>query len=73
MTSMQLCGHKIGEREPFFLIAGPCVIETEQLAIDTAGTLKEMAASLDIPFIFKSSLIFNSFSFFMLQIYDLRY
>ena len=55
MTSMQLCGHKIGEREPFFLIAGPCVIETEQLAIDTAGTLKEMAASLDIPFIFKSS------------------
>ena len=55
MTSMQLCGHKIGEREPFFLIAGPCVIETEQLAIDTAGTLKEMAASLGIPFIFKSS------------------
>ena len=55
MMSMQLCGHKIGEREPFFLIAGPCVIETEQLAIDTAGTLKEMAASLDIPFIFKSS------------------
>jgi len=52
---MQLCGHKIGEREPFFLIAGPCVIETEQLAIDTAGTLKEMAASLGIPFIFKSS------------------
>ncbi len=55
MTSMQLCGHKIGEREPFFLIAGPCVIETEQLAINTAGTLKEMAASLGIPFIFKSS------------------
>lgn len=55
MTSMQLCGHKIGEREPFFLIAGPCVIETEQLAIDTAGRLKEVTASLGIPFIFKSS------------------
>ena len=52
---MQLCGFDIGLNKPFFLIAGPCVIESEQLQMDTAGTLKEITASLGIPFIFKSS------------------
>jgi len=53
--SMQLCGFEVGLEHPFFLIAGPCVIESEQLQMDTAGTLKEICASLGIPFIFKSS------------------
>ena len=53
--SMKLCGFDIGLDQPFFLIAGPCVIESEQLQMDTAGTLKEITASLGIPFIFKSS------------------
>jgi len=52
---MQLCGFNVGLNQRFFLIAGPCVIESEQLQMDTAGTLKEITASLDIPFIFKSS------------------
>ena len=52
---MELCGFDIGLNQPFFLIAGPCVIESEQLQMDTAGTLKEITASLGIPFIFKSS------------------
>ncbi len=52
---MQLCGFDIGLDRPFFLIAGPCVVESEQLQMDTAGTLKEITASLGIPFIFKSS------------------
>ena len=52
---MNLCGFEIGLDQPFFLIAGPCVIESEQLQMDTAGTLKEITASLGIPFIFKSS------------------
>lgn len=52
---MKLCGFEVGLNQPFFLIAGPCVIESEQLQMDTAGTLKEMTASLGIPFIFKSS------------------
>ena len=52
---MKLCGFEIGLNQPFFLIAGPCVIESEQLQMDTAGTLKEITASLGIPFIFKSS------------------
>ncbi len=52
---MQLCGFDVGLDKRFFLIAGPCVIESEQLQIDTAGQLKEMTASLGIPFIFKSS------------------
>ena len=52
---MKLCGFDIGLQQPFFLIAGPCVIESEQLQMDTAGTLKEITASLGIPFIFKSS------------------
>ena len=52
---MRLCGFDIGLQQPFFLIAGPCVVESEQLQMDTAGALKEITASLGIPFIFKSS------------------
>ena len=52
---MKLCGFEIGLNQPFFLIAGPCVVESEQLQMDTAATLKEITASLGIPFIFKSS------------------
>ena len=52
---MKLCGFDIGLDQPFFLIAGPCVVESEQLQMDTAGTLKEITSSLGIPFIFKSS------------------
>lgn len=52
---MQLCGFEVGLDRPFFLIAGPCVIESEQLALDTAGQLKEISARLGIPFIYKSS------------------
>ena len=52
---MKLCGFDIGLVHPFFLIAGPCVIESEQLQMDTAGTLKEITSGLGIPFIFKSS------------------
>lgn len=52
---MKLCGFNVGIDHPFFLIAGPCVIESEQLAIDTAGQLKEITSALGIPFIYKSS------------------
>ena len=52
---MNLCGFEVGLEHPFFLIAGPCVIESEQLAIDTAGALKELTGKLGIPFIYKSS------------------
>jgi 2-dehydro-3-deoxyphosphooctonate aldolase (KDO 8-P synthase) len=52
---MQLLNFKVGLNQPFFLIAGPCVIESEQLAIDTAGQLKEITTELKIPFIYKSS------------------
>ncbi len=52
---MNLCGFEVGIDQPFFLIAGPCVIESEQLALDTAGRLKEITLSLGIPFIYKSS------------------
>ncbi|MCX7088304.1 MAG: 3-deoxy-8-phosphooctulonate synthase [Methylococcales bacterium] len=52
---MQLCGFEVGLDQPFFLIAGPCVIESEQLALDTAGYLKELTTTLNIPFIYKSS------------------
>lgn len=52
---MQLCGFEVGLDRPFFLIAGPCVIESEQLALDTAGYLKEITTELKIPFIYKSS------------------
>ncbi|QRR32841.1 3-deoxy-8-phosphooctulonate synthase [Hydrogenophaga sp. YM1] len=52
---MKLCGFDVGLDKPFFLIAGPCVIESEQLQMDVAGRLKEITGSLGIPFIFKSS------------------
>ncbi len=52
---MKLCGFDVGLDRPLFVIAGPCVIESEQLAMDTAGQLKEMTARLGIPFIYKSS------------------
>jgi 2-dehydro-3-deoxyphosphooctonate aldolase (KDO 8-P synthase) len=52
---MKLCGFEAGLERPLFLIAGPCVIESQQLQIDTAGRLKEICGALDIPFIFKSS------------------
>jgi len=52
---MKLCGFDVGLDKPFFLIAGPCVVESEQLQMDVAGQLKEMTGALGIPFIFKSS------------------
>jgi 2-dehydro-3-deoxyphosphooctonate aldolase (KDO 8-P synthase) len=52
---MKLCNFEVGLDHPLFLIAGPCVIESEQMAIDSAGQLKEMAAALSMPFIYKSS------------------
>ena len=52
---MKLCGFEVGIDRPLFLIAGPCVIESRQLQIDTAGTLKEMTDRLGVPFVFKSS------------------
>ena len=52
---MKLCGFEVGLDKPLFLIAGPCVVESEQLQIDTAGTLKEITHKLGINFIFKSS------------------
>jgi 2-dehydro-3-deoxyphosphooctonate aldolase (KDO 8-P synthase) len=52
---VKLTSFEVGQDRPFFLIAGPCVIESEQLVIDVAGQLKEMTAALKIPFIFKAS------------------
>jgi 2-dehydro-3-deoxyphosphooctonate aldolase (KDO 8-P synthase) len=52
---MKLCGFDVGLEHPFFLIAGTCVIESRQMAFDTAGALKEMTDALGIPFIYKSS------------------
>ncbi|MFA6037298.1 MAG: 3-deoxy-8-phosphooctulonate synthase [Legionellales bacterium] len=52
---MKLCNFEVGLEHPLFLIAGPCVIESKQLAIDTAGALKEITDALGIPFIYKSS------------------
>src|SRR3989442_2387096 len=52
---MNLCGFEAGLDRPLFLIAGPCVVESEQLQIDVAGRLKETCAALSVPFIFKSS------------------
>ena len=52
---MNLCGFPIGLDQPFFLIAGPCVVESEQLQMDVAGQLQEITSALGIPFIFKSS------------------
>ncbi|MBU3630268.1 3-deoxy-8-phosphooctulonate synthase [Polynucleobacter sp. AP-Melu-500A-A1] len=55
MSTFKLCGFDVGLQDPFFLIAGTCVIESEQSAIDVAGQLKEITNSLQIPFIYKSS------------------
>ena len=55
MNTFNLCGFDVGLNQPFFLIAGTCVIESEQLAIDVAGQLKEITSALNIPFIYKSS------------------
>ena len=55
MSTFKLCGFDVGLQDPFFLIAGTCVIESEQSAIDVAGQLKEITDSLKIPFIYKSS------------------
>lgn len=52
---MKLCGFEVGLDYPLFLIAGPCVIESKQMALDTAGQLKEIAARVGVPFIYKSS------------------
>ena len=55
MSAFKLCGFDVGLDQRFFLIAGPCVIESEQLALDIAGELKEITSALGIPFIYKSS------------------
>lgn len=52
---MKLCGFEVGLEQPFFLISGPCAIETEKLALETAAKLQDMTARLGIPFIYKSS------------------
>lgn len=52
---MKLCGFEAGLNKPLFLIAGPCVVESRQLAMDTAGALKDICASIGVPFIYKSS------------------
>lgn len=52
---MQLCSFEVGDDQPLFLIAGPCVVESEAMAMDTAGTLKELTGKLGISFIYKSS------------------
>jgi 2-dehydro-3-deoxyphosphooctonate aldolase (KDO 8-P synthase) len=52
---MQLCDFEVGSDKPFFLIAGPCVVESEQMAMDVAAYLQELTTELDIPFIYKSS------------------
>jgi len=52
---VNLCGFEVGLNRPLFLIAGPCVVESEQLQIDVAGQLKEICAALSVPFVFKSS------------------
>ncbi len=74
---MKLCGFEVGLDQPFFLIAGPCVIESEQLQLDVAGKLKEITGRLGIPFIFKGitrfcpdwmgAFISNSFAWAMLS------
>ncbi len=52
---MNLCGFEIGPERPFFLIAGPCVVESREMALETASALKAMTAELEVPFIYKSS------------------
>ena len=52
---MELCSFRVGLDQPLFLIAGPCVVESEALALETAARLKDIAAAVDVPFIYKSS------------------
>jgi 2-dehydro-3-deoxyphosphooctonate aldolase (KDO 8-P synthase) len=52
---MKLCGFEVGADQPFFLIAGPCVIESEALVVDIAGRMRELTRALDIPYVFKAS------------------
>jgi len=52
---MELCGFEVGLDRPFFLIAGPCVVESESLVVETAGRMKEITTTLGIPYIFKAS------------------
>ena len=52
---MKLCGFEVGLDKPLFLIAGPCVVESRQMAFDTASALKEICKELEVPFIYKSS------------------
>ena len=52
---MQLCGHEVGGQQPFFLISGPCVVESEKLTLEIASSLKEITDRLGIPYIFKAS------------------
>jgi 2-dehydro-3-deoxyphosphooctonate aldolase (KDO 8-P synthase) len=52
---MQLCGFEVGLDRPLFLIAGPCVVESEGLVLETAGRMKEITTALGIPYIFKAS------------------
>ena len=62
---MNICGFNVGINQPFFLIAGPCVIEREALAIDTAGTLKEITERLQIPFIYIRTYVSYKFLFYI--------
>src|SRR5262245_21945424 len=55
VPAVNLCGYDVGLDRPFFLIAGPCVVESRQLQLDVAGELKAICADLEIPFVFKSS------------------
>ena len=52
---MKICGFSVGLNHPIFLISGPCVIESEELSLETAGILKEITQKLDMPFVYKSS------------------
>ncbi|MXY53075.1 MAG: 3-deoxy-8-phosphooctulonate synthase, partial [Gammaproteobacteria bacterium] len=52
---MELCSFRVGLDQPLFLIAGPCVVESEGLALETAARLKDIAGAVDVPFIYKSS------------------
>src|SRR5476651_720666 len=52
---MKLCGFEVGPDKPLFLMAGPCVVESKEMAMETAGRLKEITAALGVPFIYKSS------------------
>ena len=52
---MKLVGHEVGHRPPIFLLAGPCVIENERMALDTATELESVCASLGVPYVFKAS------------------